>query len=259
MSPDSSGAIERIGREEALGRLPEVTGRMENVLNRVSPHLSLDPGAPVLDVGAAQGLYVGVLRKMGYDAHGVEPWDEAVDLSRGVAEEMGVEPAVVQGYAEDLPFEDETFDLVLAISVFEHVVDPDKVMAEAFRVLRPGGGYYLSTIQSLCPRQPEIRRVPFFSWYPRRLKRRVMDWAKEKHPQLIGHTSMPAYNWYTPAQMSRLAKGHGFNKTFDRWDLKLDSEASGLKLTGLHTAQRLPPVKFAADVAIQGLALLAVK
>jgi SAM-dependent methyltransferase len=47
--------------------------------------------------------------------------------------------------AEQLPFEDEAFDLVLCTQVLEHVQDPAAVLSEIHRVLRPGGAVLLST------------------------------------------------------------------------------------------------------------------
>jgi SAM-dependent methyltransferase len=48
----------------------------------------------------------------------------------------------------DLPFEDETYDIVLSTQVLEHVKDPAKVVQEMARVLKPGGHLFLTTPQS---------------------------------------------------------------------------------------------------------------
>jgi SAM-dependent methyltransferase len=55
------------------------------------------------------------------------------------------------GYAEDIPFGDESFDLALMDDVLEHVRDPERVLAECRRVLRPGG--------LLVARFPSIRML----------------------------------------------------------------------------------------------------
>jgi ubiquinone/menaquinone biosynthesis C-methylase UbiE len=56
-----------------------------------------------------------------------------------------VNAAFVQGDGSRLPFPDGSFDLVLSHSVIEHVVEAERYLRECFRVLRPGGGLYLST------------------------------------------------------------------------------------------------------------------
>jgi ubiquinone/menaquinone biosynthesis C-methylase UbiE len=53
--------------------------------------------------------------------------------------------AFVQADGSRLPFPDGSFDLVLSHSVIEHVVEAERYFRECFRVLRPGGGLYLST------------------------------------------------------------------------------------------------------------------
>ena len=51
----------------------------------------------------------------------------------------------VWGSATDLPFEDRSFDTVVAFQVLEHVEEPGTMVAEAFRVLRPGGVFIVTT------------------------------------------------------------------------------------------------------------------
>jgi SAM-dependent methyltransferase len=259
MVEGENGATEQKDLATVLGRREEVEAYVTRLIARLRTHLgALQNGGRILDVGAAQGLHVSVLRSSGYDAHGVEPWPEAVELADAVARALGVDPAVV-GEGEALPFESGSFDLVIMVSVLEHVADPDRTLAEANRVLRPGGGLYLSTNSALCPRQPEIRRFPCFSWYPDSVKRRIMTWARDKHPGLIGYTSMPAMNWYTPRSLGRALRRAGFGELFDRWELKRPEETSGVRASGLRAAQRHPSLRFLGDVAVPGQAFLAVK
>ena len=70
----------------------------------------------------------------------------ATDISAGMlkrladtAEGLGLEVETVRTEAEELPFEDESFDLVFGHAVLHHIPDLDKAFAEFRRVLRPGG------------------------------------------------------------------------------------------------------------------------
>jgi SAM-dependent methyltransferase len=90
-------------------------------------------GARILDVGCGLGLYVQALRAYSDDVHGVD-----VDPAR-VAEASRSLPNIRVGSAEQLPYPDGHFDVILANEVFEHVGDDRAATHEAWRVLKPGG------------------------------------------------------------------------------------------------------------------------
>lgn len=79
----------------------------------------------VLDIGCGDGNRVEELRTLGIDAIGVEVNQACVDGD-----------AVIEGDAENLVFDDDSFDVVLSIDVLEHLNDPLKAIAEMFRVSR---------------------------------------------------------------------------------------------------------------------------
>jgi 2-polyprenyl-6-hydroxyphenyl methylase/3-demethylubiquinone-9 3-methyltransferase len=99
------------------------------------------PGAELLDIGCGGGLLAPHLPP-GYRHVGID----LSAASLAVAAEHGVEGH--RGDAADLPFEDERFDVVVAGEVLEHVTDLEAVVAEALRVLRPGGTFVCDTINA---------------------------------------------------------------------------------------------------------------
>lgn len=111
----------------------------------LSPYLRIDAlcGKDVLDVGCGWGgkaIYYaehsGLTTIHGFDLPMVyEPGN-----SLSFAREKGVNNCFFKtGYAEEMPYEDEQFDVILMDDVLEHVNDPDKVMKECSRVLRRRG------------------------------------------------------------------------------------------------------------------------
>ena len=226
---------------------------------RIGPYVSLRPGARVLDVGAAQGLAMVAFERAGYEAYGVEPWPQAIDASRVVAARTGTDARILEGAAESLPFPPASFDLVHAHSVLEHVEDPAAVFAEAQRVLCPGGGFYFYTTSALCPRQREIRRFPLFPWYPRALKRAIMDWAVRSRPSLVGGTTAPAYHWFTPWGVRSALASAGFRRTVDRWELRLRDGGTRWRTVRLGAVRSSRTLRLLADVAVQDSFYLAIK
>ena len=96
-------------------------------------------GSRVLDVGSGGGFLAATLSDAGYDVIGVDPEISAV---RDAAAHVTASFALAVG--ENLPFADGSFESVVCSEVLEHVEDPDAVIAEIGRVLRPGGVFVFS-------------------------------------------------------------------------------------------------------------------
>jgi SAM-dependent methyltransferase len=84
----------------------------------------------ILDVGCGLGMYVRAFRRFSPDVHGVD-----IDGEK-VAEASQELPNIRVAPAEDLPYADGMFDVVLSHEVIEHVEDDRQALAEAVRVLR---------------------------------------------------------------------------------------------------------------------------
>jgi 2-polyprenyl-6-hydroxyphenyl methylase/3-demethylubiquinone-9 3-methyltransferase len=245
--------------ERALGRWPEVRSNVPILIGRLSAYVAIPPGARVLDVGAAQGLYVAALHEAGFSAVGVEPSAHARRISRLVSERLGQTVDIVDGTAEQLPFADGRFHLVLANSVMEHTTDPAQAADEALRVLRPGGGFYFSTTSALCPRQAEIRGFPAFPWYPDALKKRVMRWAAASRPALVGYARTPAYHWFTPRRVMELRREAGFSVAYDRWDVRGEEGMGSLSTALFRTIRSRTTLRRVGEVLLEGSSYLFVK
>jgi ubiquinone/menaquinone biosynthesis C-methylase UbiE len=150
--------------------------------------------------------------------------------------------------------------VVTCASVIEHVNDPQAAFNEVYRILKPNGIFWFVTASSRSPRQKEIDGFPFFGWYPDRLKRRVMAWTVKHKPHLVGHTTAPAINWFTPGKARRMLRQAGFRDVlYDRWDLRRPSEGGAAYRAGLRLVTLGRGTKLLADLMFPGCAYATMK
>jgi len=96
----------------------------------------------VLDVGCGEGHFVKHLRKLDVEAYGRDVSRHALkNAPQSVARHL----SLIDVETEDLPFRIGYFDVVTAFEVWEHLRNHRKVLAEAHRVLRPGGFLVIAT------------------------------------------------------------------------------------------------------------------
>ena len=96
----------------------------------------------LLDVGCGTGyLFELLLPQRKAEYHGL---DISPEMLKVAAEKFDGSVTLVEGFADRLPYTDDNFDVVTCIQSFHHYPEPDKAMREVFRVLKPGGLYFLS-------------------------------------------------------------------------------------------------------------------
>ena len=123
---------------------PARFGYMRRVLTE---ELGIDPGGKTaLDVGCGGGLLAEEFARLGCRVTGVDPSAESLETARGHARIEGLEINYLVSAGEQLPFEDESFDVVYCCDVLEHVADLQRVLDESARVMKPGGVYMYDTI-----------------------------------------------------------------------------------------------------------------
>ena len=184
MSPDHRRALAHAGQAKvslgdkaiALGH-PSYVWRagQERRLNLIRRHVRLE-GRCVLDAGCGVGMYVAAFRRFTDAAYRVD-----LDMEK-IAQAAQNLPNLEVASVEALPFADGSFDMVLSHEVVEHVSDDRAAVAEAVRVLKPGGRlviyapnrlYFFETHGCFWRGKYRFGNVPLVNWLPDRWRNRL--------------------------------------------------------------------------------------
>lgn len=148
-------------------------------------------GKKLLEIGSGFGTNLAVcIADFGADGYGVEPsgvgFGQGFVASRKLFVANGLDPErIVNATGESLPFPDGSFDVIYSANVLEHTQNPEQVLREALRVLRPGGQVYMEMPNYLAyfeghymVVQPPILWKPMLAWWVSLVFRRDPAFAR---------------------------------------------------------------------------------
>jgi 2-polyprenyl-3-methyl-5-hydroxy-6-metoxy-1,4-benzoquinol methylase len=107
----------------------------------------LEPGAKLLDVGSGGGEFVFLMRKLGFDAEGIEPNEGYGNYAKA---ELGLPIRI--GFVQQFELPDAAYDAITLHHVLEHLDDPFGALQKLRRALKPGGHLMIEVpnIEGIC-------------------------------------------------------------------------------------------------------------
>jgi ubiquinone/menaquinone biosynthesis C-methylase UbiE len=168
-------------------------------------------GRRLLDLGSGMGGLTVALAREGAHIIGLDYNPAYCRIARLRGRRYGLTLPLLVGAGEALPFPAAAFDAVINLDVLEHVADPEAVVGEIARVLRPGGACLTSAPNRFAFRDAHYH-LPGINWLPRPWAEAVIRRAghsKEEGSLLTDRQALSALNTYTWRGFAALARRHG--------------------------------------------------
>jgi SAM-dependent methyltransferase len=122
----------------------------------------LNPGETVLDLGSGGGIDVLLsARRVGPTgmAYGLDMTDQMLTVAEDNKRKSGIQNvAFLKGEIENIPLPDQSVDVIISNCVINLSANKDRVLSEAFRVLKPGGRFAVSDVVTRGEMPPQIRQ-----------------------------------------------------------------------------------------------------
>jgi ubiquinone/menaquinone biosynthesis C-methylase UbiE len=116
---------------------------IDRARQKLVAHANIESGHHVLDLGCGTGTLAVMLKRRysGLEVVGLDPDPKALRRARMKAKRAGVSVQFDEGFADELPYEEASFDRVLSSFMFHHLAEHEraKTLVEVARVLKPGG------------------------------------------------------------------------------------------------------------------------
>lgn len=195
----------------------------------------------ILDLGSGRGAFLVDVASRGGRAVGVEKSLEYIRLTQERAQAAGVAVEVMPGVAEAIPQPDASFGFANVCEVIEHVEQPQRLLAELYRVLEPGGLAYLSVPNRFSMRDQHFH-LYLVNWLPRAWCNAFISlFGKHKdYGGEAGRQNLRDMHYYTFGKIVATVRRYGF-------------EVADMRTTKINRRFTNPILRAAAQLTYRGL------
>ncbi len=148
------------------------------------------PGLRVLDVGCGEGRFCRMLRAKGVEPVGIDPTESLLKVAR----ERDAQGVYLNAFAENLPLENDHFDVVVSYLTLIDIPDFRAALGEMTRVLKPGGKLVIANLTSMATATPHM-------WWRDENGEKLfwtLDHYMTERPEWVEWRGIRVINWHRP-------------------------------------------------------------
>ena len=185
--------------------------QFKDLLRRIKKFKDINHETRILEVGTGTGWFPILCKKEGLSCKGLEISPQLVEYARCFGEKYGVEPDIELGNIEEAEIGTSQYDIVVAMSSFEHVEHWQRGLRKIFSALKPGGLLYFYSTNKFSFRSGEYN-FPLYGWMPNSWRYRLRKTRQGEDIMKLGID----FNQFTYWQLRRFFKDLGFSQILDR-------------------------------------------
>ena len=175
----------------------------------IKNNITISENTNILDMGCGLGSFLEVCQNNGIQAIGIDIDPHAIEIAKSRTKEQ---KNVILEDCQDLPFKNNSFDLIVSITVIEHVKNPLKYFREAHRVLAKNGKLIIFAPNYLFPWEGHYKLfwIPYLFPHTKSLFKLYLK-GKNRKPEFVNFVNFKI----TPGYLKKLIRKAGFSEIKD--------------------------------------------
>lgn len=194
--------------------LKDLISLFENNLKRIQKFKEINSNTKILEIGTGTGWFQILCKKRGIDCEGLEICPQLVEYAKQFGRRYGIEPNIKLGNIEEEDIGTSTYDVIIALSTFEHVEHWQKGIKKIYNALKPDGLFYFYSTNKFSLWSGEYH-IPLYGWLPNYLRYRFRISRQGEEIMKLGVD----FNQFNHPQLKRFFKQLGFSEIFDQFEV----------------------------------------
>jgi len=195
-------------------KISDKIAEFDDLMARISCFKDVGPETKMLEIGTGIGWLLIISKMKGLSCKGIEISPDLVEFGRQLGRENKVEPDIELGNIEECDIGESAYDVVFALSSFEHVERWQEGLRKVYRALKPGGVFYFTSTNKFSLSSGEYS-FPLYGWLPNSVRYRLRKARQGPDIMELGID----YNQFTYFQLRRFFRRLGFSRVYDRVDI----------------------------------------